>query len=115
VEKNLKVLSDEIVELPHNFLVESIDDHCVRIAVTEDHTYPLHKHPNSDELFVVLEESLVIEFSNRDRDRVSLKSGDYFRVAVGRLHRTIAIGRTVNVCFDSIGAETIFPDAKAEL
>ncbi len=82
------------------------DDHCLRLAVNQDSTYDWHPHPDTDELFVVLEGELVVEA--RGAGAVTLRPGDTFTVPAESIHRTIARGRTVNLCFESKAATTVF-------
>ena len=60
---NLKELSDIVNESHKNFIVSEINDSCLRLAVNEGE-YPWHYHSNSDELFIVLEGELTIEFQD---------------------------------------------------
>ncbi len=103
--QNLKRLSDSITEKYKNFIVSEVNDACLRLAVNEG-TYDWHRHPDSQELFMVLEGELRIEFAQRDA--VILLPGDVFTVPAGEVHRTIAIGRTVNLCFELTEAQTEF-------
>lgn len=104
--QNLKALSDAVSAAYANFPVAEVNDHCVRVAVNRDAEYPWHSHPDSDELFVVLKGELTIEF--KADAAVTLLPGDFFTVATGKVHRTIARGRTVNLCFESSNAKTVF-------
>ncbi|MBK7963385.1 MAG: cupin domain-containing protein [Bdellovibrionales bacterium] len=65
-----------------------------------------HHHPNSDELFLVLEGCLKVEF--QDQASVKLFPGDIFTVPAKMIHRTIAKTRTVNLCFELTQGETVF-------
>lgn len=107
IPKNLKSLSDGVIKSHENFLVNEINDNCLRLAVNEGE-FPWHYHSNSDELFFVLEGELLIEFS--DRPMVILKPQDTFLVHKGITHRTIAHGRTVNLCIEKTESDTIFAE-----
>ncbi len=79
----------------------------LRLAVlTGD--YPWHQHPRSDELFLVMEGRLEIELA----DGRTLGLGPWQSVVVpaGTVHRTRGVGRTVNLCFETVAAETVFVD-----
>jgi mannose-6-phosphate isomerase-like protein (cupin superfamily) len=104
--KNLSLISTAIKDQHKNFVIANVNDHCMRLAVMDEKTYPWHTHPDSDELFLILEGELVIEFN--DEPSVRLNSGDFHKVPAGKVHRTIAVGRTVNLCFESTVAETVF-------
>ncbi len=104
--KNLGQISKSVIELHKNFILDEVNDHCLRMAVMDEKTFPWHSHPDSDELFIILEGKLLIEF--KDEPTVTLEPGSFHKVNAGKIHRTIAIGRTVNLCFESTSAETIF-------
>jgi mannose-6-phosphate isomerase-like protein (cupin superfamily) len=107
-KRNLTTTSNAVSERHSNFVLDEVNDHCLRLAVMEDKVFPWHFHPDSDEFFVVLEGELTIEF--RDDQPVRLGPGDTLKVAAGKIHRTIAAARTVNLCFESSAAETRFVD-----
>jgi mannose-6-phosphate isomerase-like protein (cupin superfamily) len=79
-----------------NFVVGEVNDHVVRAAVI-DGEFHWHKHENCDELFLVLEGELLIDFEDRT---VALQPGDVYTVKADVLHRTRSNGRTVNLCFE---------------
>ena len=66
----------------------------------------LHFHPDSDELFVVVDGQLAIDFT----DGTTLKLGpwDMVTIPAGTVHRTRALPRAVNLCFEHLAAETTF-------
>ena len=109
IEQNLFTIAREEKGSHWNSLIESINDHCIRLAVNENETYSWHRHPNSDEVFLVLEGKLVLEFENDEKKE--LMSGDFFRVPANTTHRTIAVERTVNLCFEKRNIETVFLEA----
>ena len=78
------------------------------MAVMDEKTYPWHSPPNSDELFLILEGKLILEFESGEK--VFLGPGEFHKVLAGKVHRTTAIGRTVNLCFESTSAETVFTE-----
>ena len=106
--KSLSLISSSVAEQHKNFVLEDVNDHCLRMAVMDEKTFPWHSHPDSDELFIILEGKLIIEF--KDDHSVTLENGDFHKVPAGKIHRTIAVGRTVNLCFESTAAATIFID-----
>ena len=67
--------------------VAAMNDYLVRL-VRVDGTFVWHSHPDTDELFLVLEGSLDIEFE--DRDSVTLNAGQLFVVPAGARHRPVA-------------------------
>jgi isochorismate pyruvate lyase len=109
---NLKSISDRVKTPYANFILSEINESCLRLAVNEG-TFKWHYHSEADELFLLLEGQLVIEF--RDREAVTLSPGEAYRVGKGTIHRTIARGRTVNLCFERTDADTIFVDEIADV
>jgi mannose-6-phosphate isomerase-like protein (cupin superfamily) len=103
--KNLKKLSDTVNKSHENFIVSEINDSCLRLAVNKGE-YPWHYHSNSDELFIVLEGEMTIEF--QDDPMVTLKPKDTFLIPKGKIHKTNANGRTVNLCFEKLEADSVF-------
>jgi mannose-6-phosphate isomerase-like protein (cupin superfamily) len=88
-----------------NQVLFDINDGCMRLAVFEGE-YRWHVHPASDELFLVVGGRLEIEFG--DGRQVSLTEWQGIVVPAGMVHRTRAVGRTVNVTFEKQNAETVF-------
>ena len=84
-----------------------INTSCLRLAVI-DGQYPWHQHPRSDELFLVVEGTLEIELA--DGRSLRLQPWQAVVVPAGQIHRTRGIGRTVNLCFEDLSADTIFVD-----
>jgi mannose-6-phosphate isomerase-like protein (cupin superfamily) len=98
----------EAVSEPYrNMVISRVNGSCLRLAVFND-VFRWHHHPTSDELFLVVEGTLVIDLE----DGTELRLGPWQSVTVpaGTIHRTRAIGRTVNLCFEELAAETIFVD-----
>lgn len=82
-----------------------VNTSCLRLGVMIG-DYPWHQHPRSDELFLVMEGRLEIELA----DGVTLRLGPWQCVVIpaGTVHRTRGVGRTVNLCFEAMAAETVF-------
>jgi mannose-6-phosphate isomerase-like protein (cupin superfamily) len=102
---NLYRVSRSISNQHENFVVNYVNECCLRLAVFTG-TYPWHYHPASDELFMILEGEICIDF--QDRDTVTLKPNDIFTIPAGVIHRTRATQRAVNICFEQSGATTEF-------
>jgi len=94
-----------------NWVVFDVNENCMRLAVFEGE-YRWHNHPDSDELFLVMAGKLHIDFE--DGARVTLTEWQSIVVPAGTLHRTRAIGRTVNLTFEKRNARTVFVE-KTEL
>lgn len=107
VKKSFKEISDNVNQAYDNFILENINDHCLRIAVMTEE-YRWHYHKNTDELFVVLEGELKIEL--QDSDTVFLKPGEFIKIPSKTIHKTSAAIRTVNLCFEKNSDDTIFVD-----
>lgn len=96
-----------VTEEYRNQVLNRVNDSCLRLAVFQG-KYRWHVHPASDELFVVLEGAIIIEM----KDGPSIRIGPLQAATVpaGVVHRTIGVGRTVNLCFEKAQAETVFLD-----
>ncbi|MGH9522395.1 MAG: cupin domain-containing protein, partial [Terriglobales bacterium] len=97
----------EVTEVYRNQVLFDVNEDCMRLAVFEGE-YRWHKHPGSDELFLVVAGELQIDFA--DGSRVALGAWQSVVVPAGTVHRTRAIGRTVNLTFEKQGAETLFTE-----
>jgi len=106
-KKNFKEISDRVDRSYDNFILENVNDHCLRMAVMQGE-YRWHYHNNTDELFVVLEGELKIEI--KDNDTVFLKPGEYMTIPSKTIHKTSAATRTVNLTFEKNADDTIFVD-----
>ncbi len=96
-----------VTERYRNMVINRVNDSCLRLAVFEE-AYRWHFHPTSDELFVVVDGCLAIELS--DGRELRLVPWQCVTIPAMTRHRTRAIGRTVNLCFEKLGAETVFID-----
>lgn len=90
-----------------NQVLLDINDACLRMSVFEGE-YRWHRHPDSDELFLVVAGELRIDFD--DGTTAVLTPWHCLVVPAGAVHRTRAIGRTVNVTFEKQAARTEFVD-----
>jgi len=88
-----------------NQVLFDINNACLRLAVFEGE-YRWHLHPDSDELFLVVAGELQIEFG--DGGQVSLTEWQSIVVPAGTVHRTRAVGRTVNLTCEAQSARTVF-------
>ncbi|WP_442604166.1 cupin domain-containing protein [Paenibacillus sp. KN14-4R] len=104
-KSNLLAMSNRVEETYRNFVVSHVNESCLRLAVIEGE-YLWHFHPTSDELFIVLEGELFIDF--QEQETVSLKAYDQITIPAGVVHRTRAVVRTVNLCFEHTDANTEF-------
>ena len=84
--QHLGELAASILERQGYVDVTTINDHIFKIAVNTD-PFPWHHHPNSDELFVIVEGALTVEFA--DSPAVLPKPDDSLVVPRGVVHRTV--------------------------
>jgi len=68
--------------------------------------YRWHFHENTDELFLVLEGKLMIEI--RGQETIFVEPGESVKIPAKAIHKTSAIGRTVNLCFEKNANDTVF-------
>ena len=94
-----------VTESYKNQVLLDINKDCMRLSVFEGQ-YRWHLHPDSDELFLVGVGELEIEFE--DGHLTTLTEWQCLVVPAGTVHRTRAIGRTVNVTYEKQGAQTVF-------
>jgi len=96
-----------VTEEYRNQVLCQVNSSCLRLGVLTGN-YPWHQHPRSDELFLVMEGRLEIELVNGP----TLRLGPWQSVVIpaGTVHRTQAVGRTVNLCFEAVAAETVFAE-----
>lgn len=90
-----------------NMVLNRVNASCLRLAVFRGE-YRWHHHPTSDELFLVVEGQLEIDLA--DGHKLALRPWQAVVVPAGAVHRTRAIGRTVNLTFEALAAETVFVD-----
>jgi len=105
IKRCFKQISDGVLTSYNNTLLETVNDHGLRMAVMEGE-YKWHYHENTDELFIVLEGELKIEI--RDDETIFLKPGEFVKIPARTIHKTSAIGRTVNLCFERDADDTVF-------
>ena len=99
-----------ITDSYRNIVINQINGSCLRLSVmTED--YRWHYHPKSDELFLVVDGCLEIDLANGGKLR--LTTWQCATVPAGMVHRTRPMGRSVNLCFEELAAQTVFVDSPA--
>jgi mannose-6-phosphate isomerase-like protein (cupin superfamily) len=96
-----------VTESYRNMVITQVNDSCLRLAVFEE-AYRWHYHPTSDELFIVIAGCLAIDLE--DGREVRLGPWQCVTIPAGVHHRTRALGRTTNLCFEKLGAATVFVD-----
>ena len=104
---DLRAVAEETQDGYSNVVINRVNQHCLRLAVFEG-DYPWHHHPASDELFLVVEGCLLIDLA--DGRTLRLAPWQAATVPAGTVHRTRTEGRTVNLCFEELAADTVFVD-----
>lgn len=100
---NLKREADSVEQVYKNFVIFNVNNHALRLAVMEGE-FRWHKHPHSDECFLVVEGELEIDIAKYKT--YHLKPGDAFTIPAGVVHRTRSRSRAVNLCFEDHDAYT---------
>jgi mannose-6-phosphate isomerase-like protein (cupin superfamily) len=87
-----------------NQVLTTVNDHAVHLSVM-DAPFFWHFHPDSDEVFIVLEGVLLVEFETA---RYELKPGEMLTVPAGVRHRTSPLTpRSVNLTVEKMNAESV--------
>lgn len=105
---DIRTCQQAVTEPYRNEVLSNVNGDCLRLAVFEGE-YRWHCHPESDELFLVVAGRLQIELAGRDT--LELTEWQSVVVPAGTIHRTRAIGRTVNLTCERQGAGTVFVEA----
>ncbi len=85
-------IKDHFKEVKNYFspkIIAEVNDQYVKIAKIKGQEVPWHNHENEDELFYVIEGSLLMEIEN-EAD-FTMRSGDMFVVPKGINHRVSSI------------------------
>lgn len=91
-------------DLKHkNELIWEVNDHCLRFAINSGE-YQMHNHPNSDEAFIVISNSITLRLESED---IGLNEMDLLIMTKGINHKPISENRSGIVFFESKSCETI--------
>lgn len=86
-----------------NFVLSDLTDHVVRMSVMTEPFY-WHRHPDSDEAFLVIEGRVLLQTAN---ERVELGPGQLYTVPAGLGHVTQPMSsRSVNITIERAGMST---------
>jgi mannose-6-phosphate isomerase-like protein (cupin superfamily) len=102
---DVQALQAAVTEPSKNQVLLNVNEDCLRMAVFEG-DYRWHCHPDTDELFLVVAGELHIEFDGSQE--AVLRPWQCLVVHAGVIHRTRAVGRTVNVTVEKQGAQAVF-------
>jgi len=97
-----------VTEPYRNDVLVDVNNDCLRLSVFEGE-YRWHHHPDSDEFFMVVSGTLQIDLA--DGRRIELAPLQSVVIPAGTLHRTRAVGRTVNLTCEKTGAQTVFVES----
>ena len=99
-----------VTEPYRNQVLLDVGTHCLRLAVFEGE-YRWHHHPDADELFLVVAGTLEIDLA--DGATLELREWQSTVIPKTTVHRTRAVGRTVNLTCEAQGARTVFVEPPA--
>lgn len=108
---DLEAEGAKVTDPYRNMVINRVNGSCLRLAVF-DGEYRWHYHPKSDELFIVVDGCLVIDLENGSE--LCLHPWQSVTIPAMTVHRTRAIGRTVNLCFEELAAEIVFVEQPAD-
>jgi mannose-6-phosphate isomerase-like protein (cupin superfamily) len=87
-----------------NLALAHVNDHVIRMSVMTESFY-WHRHPNSDESFLVLEGELLLDIGDKT---VTLRRGEMTTVPKNVPHRTRpGTARSVNLTVELMTMETV--------
>lgn len=93
---NVDTILSELTELWSPRTIAVVNDYDVRV-VRAHGEFSEHRHPETDEFFMVLSGHLKIRM---ETDEVSLSPGDTFVVPRGRVHQPVAESETTLLLFE---------------
>jgi len=96
----------ELTDAPYfNTIISTLNDHIVRLGIMTS-PYNWHIHPNSDETFIGVEGTVIIETPD---EVFELTAGSSITIPSNIPHRTKPKGaRSVNLTVEKADIETIF-------
>jgi mannose-6-phosphate isomerase-like protein (cupin superfamily) len=106
---DLDEYSGKAINSYNNFALSQVNDHVVRMSVmTEDFYW--HYHPNSDETFMVIEGTLLLDL---EAGTIELNKGQMITVPRNIPHRTRPKGgQSVNLTIELATMETVRLEAQ---
>ncbi|HET9818918.1 MAG TPA: cupin domain-containing protein [Rhodanobacteraceae bacterium] len=108
---DMRAYQATVRESYRNDVLSNVNGDCMRLAVFEGE-YRWHCHPDSDELFLVVAGKLQIDLAGHRT--VELTEWQSLVVPAGTVHRTRAMGRTVNITIEKQGARTLFVEGAGD-
>jgi len=86
---NLKHYLTKVNEYFSPKVIEEVNDVFIKVAKIKGEKVPWHSHEDEDELFYIVEGSLLLEIENKEE--VIMNTGDIFVVKKGVNHRVSSI------------------------
>ncbi|WP_229249102.1 cupin domain-containing protein [Dyadobacter sandarakinus] len=88
-----------------------MNDHVVRLSVMTE-SYHWHYHPNSDETFMTIEGTLLIDLETKT---IELLPGQLFTIPKNVVHRTRPKGaRSVNITMEHSQLKTVITESELD-
>ena len=100
---NISTKEKEFNKSHNNVVLGEVNDHCQKFAINSGE-YQVHNHPNSDEAFTVINNSVTLRL---DSEEIELNEMDIFIMTKGINHKPISRNRTGIVFFESRSCEGI--------
>jgi len=88
-QKNLKEQLKDVQDYFSPKIIAEVNDQYLKIAKIKGQEVPWHNHENEDELFYIIEGTLLMEIENETNR--TMKTGDLFVVPKGINHRVSSI------------------------
>jgi len=85
---NLKSQFEKVNDYFSPKVIDEVNDQFIKIAKIKGEKVPWHNHENEDELFYIVEGTLLMEIENKENRH--LKTGDLYVVRKGVNHRVSA-------------------------
>jgi len=85
---NLKSQFEKVDDYFSPKIIDEVNDQFIKIAKIKGDKVPWHNHENEDELFYIVEGTLLMEVENEENRQ--LKTGDLYVVRKGVNHRVSA-------------------------
>jgi len=102
---NLEEEANKIETLFEYHTIARMNDHAFILVKAEDRTLDFHTHPDSDEVFFIVDGTMKLEFED---EIIELKAGEMCVVPGGVLHRPICEGEVTAMLIEIDG--TLSPD-----
>lgn len=104
-KKDFGMMAKQDGEAYFNTAVSMVNDHVLRLSVMTT-PYPWHSHPNSDETFIGVEGTVIIETQEGESE---LTPGSSITIPRDMPHRTRPKGeRSVNLTVEKADMQTVF-------